>query len=79
MRHLLGCINAVKPYFRLLRGNSGLLSRHWRGKEPLLALRGESPGLDGDAAGSLGLFSNYDRDLREPLVLPREVKSPLAL
>ena len=26
------------------------------------------------AAGSLGLFSSYDRELREPLMLPQESK-----
>ena len=57
--------------FRVSRWNSGLLSRHCRGKLPLLALRPESLGFFRVAAGSLGFLSSCNGDLREPLMLPQ--------
>ena len=55
--------------FQVLRGNSGLLSWHWRRKGPHLALMGESRGLSLVAAGGLWFLSRYYGELREPLVL----------
>ena len=56
---------------RVLRGNSGLLSRCCRRKGPHLALMGESRGLSQVAAGGLGFLSRYHGELRQPLVLPQ--------
>ena len=58
--------------FRVLRGNSGLLSRHCQRKGPHLALTRESHGLSRVEAGGLGFLSRYHGEIREPLVLPQE-------
>ena len=49
----------------------GLLSSHCRAIGSHLTLRGESCGVSQIAAGSFGLLSSCDGDLREPLLLPR--------
>ena len=58
--------------FRGSRGKVGFLSRHHRGKGPHLAMRGESPAFSVVAAGKMVFLSSYDRDFRDPLVLPQE-------
>ena len=61
--------------FRISRGNVGFLLRRCNGKGPHLAMMGEPAGFSRVVAG----FSSYDRELREPLVLAREVQSPFKL
>ena len=63
--------------FRDSRGKVGFLSRRLSGKGSYLSLRGESPGFPRVEAGNLGLFLNYDGDLRDSLVLPQE--SPVSM
>ena len=58
--------------FRGSRGKVGFLSRHHRGKGPHLAMRGESPAYSVVAAGKMVFLSSYNRDFRDPLVLPQE-------
>ena len=57
---------------RVLRGNSGMLSRCCRRKGPRLALTGASCGLSRVAVGGLGFLSRYHRELGEPLVLSQQ-------
>ena len=57
---------------QVLRGNSGLLSRHCMRTGPHLDLRGESGSLSLPAAGGLVFFSRYHREIREPLMLSQE-------
>ena len=67
---LLSCINGVKPSFQISRENSGLFSRHCRGKGPHLVLRGKSHGFSRVALERLKFLSTCDWDIRKPLVLP---------
>ena len=60
-------------WFRLSRGNVGLLLRCCIGKGPHLEMTGEPRGFSRVAAG----FLNYDRELREPLLLPQG--SPISI
>ena len=53
----------------------GFLLRRCNGKGPHLAMMGEPAGFSRVVTG----FSSYDRELREPLVLAREVQSPFKL
>ena len=50
----------------------GFLLRCRSGKGPHLSLRGESPGFSLVVAGNLGFLSSYDRELRDPIMLPQE-------
>ena len=63
--------------FRDSKGKATFLSRRCLGKEPDLALRGESPGFSRVAAANLGFLSSYDGDLRDPLVGQQE--SPVSM
>ena len=56
------------------RGKVGFLSRLHSGKEPHLSITVESPRFSRVAAGNLDFFSDYDGDLREPLMLPQETQ-----
>ena len=58
--------------FQGSRGKLGFLSRQHSGKGSHLELRGESLGFFRVVAGNLGFLSSYDRDLRNPLVGPKE-------
>ena len=59
--------------FRISRGNVGFLLRHCSGKGPHLATTGDPRGFSRVAVG----FSSYNRDHREPLVLPQG--SPISI
>ena len=59
--------------FRISRGNVGFLLRHCSGKGPHLATTGDPRGFSRVAVG----FSSYNRDRREPLVLPQG--SPISI
>ena len=54
------------------REKMGFLSRHRRGKGPHLEKRGESPAFSVVASEKMVFLSSYDRDFRDPLVLPQE-------
>ena len=60
---------------RVLRGNSGLLSRCCKGKGAHLALWRESRGFSRVRVGSLGFLLSCDGDLREPLVLAQGIQA----
>ena len=65
---LLELPQGCQGHFRGSRGKVGFLSRCCIGKRPQLALRGKFPDFSHVAAAKLGYHSNYDEDLREPLV-----------
>ena len=58
--------------FSRLKREGSISSRCCNGKGPPLEFRGESPYFSRVAAGTLGFLSSYDRDLRDPLLLPCE-------
>ena len=57
--------------FQVVRGIAGLLLSHCRGIGPRLMLKGECCGFTQVAKWNLGILLNWDRDLREPLMLPQ--------
>ena len=77
VRELLELPQGCQGPFQGSRGKVGFLSRCCRGKEPHLALRGESPGFSQVAAANLVFLPSCDRDLRDPLVGPQE--SPVSM
>ena len=62
--------------FRGSRGKVGFLSRRCSGKGPHLVLWGKSD-FSRFAAGNLWFFLSYDRDVKDPLLLPQE--SPVSM
>ena len=62
-----------------LKGEVGFLLTCCRRKGPHLTLRGESPGFSQVAAANLGFLSNYDWELRDTFVGPREIQYPCEL
>ena len=64
---------------RVLRGNSGLLSRCCKRKRPHLALTGESRGLSRVAVGGLGSSAATTGSSGSLSCCLREVKSPFKL
>ena len=72
VRELLELPQGCQGPYRDTRGNVGFLSRCHSRKWPHLVLRGESPGFSRVVAGNLGFLLDYDRDLRDLLVLPQE-------
>ena len=55
-----------------LKREDGISLQCHSGKGPHLALRGESPGFSRVTPETLGFFSSYYLDFRDPLVLPQE-------
>ena len=58
--------------FRGSRGKMELISRPHSRKGPHLALKREYPGFPKVAAGNVGFHWSFDRDLKQPLMLPQE-------
>ena len=58
--------------FRGSRGKMELISRPHSRKGPHLALKREYPGFPQVAAGNVGFHWSFDRDLKQPLMLPQE-------
>ena len=71
IRELLEFHQGCQGPFRGSRGKVGYLSRHRCGRKPHLTLRGKS-GFTRVVAENLGFLSSYDREIRDPLVLPQE-------
>ena len=59
--------------FRRSRGKVGFFSRCHTGKWLHIALRGQSSNFSRVSAGNLVFLSNYNGDLRDPLVWPQEI------
>ena len=59
--------------FRRSRGTVGFFSRCHTGKWLHIALRGQSSNFSRVSAGNLVFLSNYNGDLRDPLVWPQEI------
>ena len=74
---LLDLHQGCQEPFRGSRRKVGYLSRCCSRKGPHFTLRGESPFFPRVAGRNLGFLSNYDWDLRDPLVLPQE--SPVTM